>query len=304
VSLSEKKRRRDRRKRQKAIKKTIKQDIRRHKFSDLNNVIRKLKAENSAIQSTCETANENLNILRNKYDKLKHELSNVKSDKLAVKSKLVKSIRADQLSSVKDQNDNDIILGKGKFGICKLMNAEISGETVIVAVKQYYKAVLKEIVIEEAFLLTRLSHIAFPFVFGVALVDSCYMLVLEFCAVSEGHKHSLTIHKSLLSPTVVISELSWLLILMKCCEGFDYLHTIGIVHNDIKTDNILVMQSKCGSWYPKIIDFNKAVRTELCRKREIPAGDRAKYKSLYKHIDPAIYDGLYAPCIASDVYSF
>jgi serine/threonine protein kinase len=92
-------------------------------------------------------------------------------------------------------------------------------------------------------LLCQLSHPAFPFVFGAVFEPSAYKLVLEFFGVSKGERHSLTIHKALFSTNVFITELSWLNILRKCCEGFNYLHTHGIIHNDIKTDNILIVHA-------------------------------------------------------------
>ena len=33
--------------------------------------------------------------------------------------------------------NNDIVLGQGRFGVCKLMSLSVSGESVTVAVKHY-----------------------------------------------------------------------------------------------------------------------------------------------------------------------
>ena len=54
------------------------------------------------------------------------------------KSKVAKEIRQDQLSVVKDSsNNNDIVLGQGRFSVCKLMSLSVSGESVKVAVKHF-----------------------------------------------------------------------------------------------------------------------------------------------------------------------
>ena len=43
------------------------------------------------------------------------------------KSNLVKEMRQDQLS-VRDSNNNDIVLGQGRFVVCKLMSLSVSVE--------------------------------------------------------------------------------------------------------------------------------------------------------------------------------
>ena len=70
-------------------------------------------------------------------------------------------------------------LGEGKFGICKLVSLSVSGESVKVAVKHYTELTTKEAVVDEASLLSRISHEAFPFVFGVVFGELHNMLVLE-----------------------------------------------------------------------------------------------------------------------------
>lgn len=270
----------------------------------LNTTLSELSARNSASEKACQTANENLKMVSAKCEKLKRMLCNARNENEATKSKLVKEIRNDQLVTVKDKSDAEIILGRGKFGKCKLMKMSVSGESILVAAKQYCNTVKREHVIQEAILLSQLSHPVFPFVFGAVFSDSSYMLILEFCGVSEGKMHSLTVYAALHSKAVCLTEKSWLKILFNCCGGFNYLHTVGIIHNDIKTDNILVVQDVSGLWHPKIIDFNKAVHLGTSRKRDIPFAEQIRLKQLYKHVDPALYEGLYAPCPSSDVYSF
>ena len=55
----------------------------------------------------------------------------------------------------------------------------------------------------------------------------------------------------------------------------------------------------------KIIDFNEACEVRKTKVEVIPSGsERAGLKTWHKHIDPALYDGLFSPCSTSDVYSF
>ena len=128
--------------------------------------------------------------------------------------------------------------------------------------------------------------------------------VLEVCGITEGIEHSFTIHRALQSKSVCVTETSWLHILMQCCKGFHYLHSTGILHNDIKGENILIAKVNLSEWQPKIIDFNKACEIKTAKIKEIPVSERARLISSHKHIDPALYDGQYASGPNLDVYSF
>ena len=66
-------------------------------------------------------ANRAFGILKQKHQALKELMSQSKSN-------LVKEMRQDQLSVVRDSNNNDIVLGQGRFGVCKLMSLSVSWE--------------------------------------------------------------------------------------------------------------------------------------------------------------------------------
>ena len=270
---------------------------RTNQLIEMTDTINDLKAKCSASQNSLNSTNKAVGILKHKYKTLKELVSHSKL-------KLVKEIRQEQLVAMKDSHNNDIVLGQGRFGVCKLMSLSLSGESVKVAVKQYSELTPREAVIDEAHLLSCISHKAFPFVFGVVFGELHNMLVLEVCGMIEGIEHLVTIYKALQMESRYVSETSWLHILMLCCEGFHYLHSTGILHNDIKGDNILISKGNLGDWQPRIIDFNKACKMESSRVKQIPASERSRLKSCHKHIDPALYDGQYAPCPASDVFSF
>ena len=104
-----------------------------------------------------------------KVSKLRIANNNLKSTLNFEKSKTSKTIRMDQLTSVVDHNQVKIILGRASFGICKLMRLHVSGESVLVAAKEYESFVNREEIIHEMSMLIQISHICFPFVFGVAL---------------------------------------------------------------------------------------------------------------------------------------
>ena len=56
-------------------------------------------------------ANENANQVVSKYGKLKFVVNNLKAANQTIKSNLVKAIRPEQLTPIKDKDDSDILLG-------------------------------------------------------------------------------------------------------------------------------------------------------------------------------------------------
>lgn len=204
---------------------------RTNKIMEMTDTISDVKAKCSTSQSCLDSANRAFGNLKRKYQTLKELMSQSKSN-------LVKEIRQDQLSVVNDSNNNDIVLSQGRFGVCKLMSLSVSGESVKVAVKHYPELTPREAVVDEACLLSRISHEAFPFVFGVVFGELHILLVLEVCGITEGIEHSFTIYRALQSESICVSEMSWLHIFMRCCKGFHYPHLTRIVQNDIKGDTL------------------------------------------------------------------
>jgi hypothetical protein len=74
-----------------------------------------------------------------------------------VQNRYIKTTRTDQLCPViNDEGEEAVILGKGCFGVCKLMSLHVSGECALV------------------------------FVFGVALDIDPKLLIMEFCGLTDS----------------------------------------------------------------------------------------------------------------------
>ena len=110
-----KKRRNERRKRQKAIKKKARLMTRTKQMIEMTETISNLKATCIAAQSSLDLSNKATRILKRKYQTLKEFMSQSKAN-------LVKEKRQDQLLVLKDSHNNEIVLGQGRFGICKLVS--------------------------------------------------------------------------------------------------------------------------------------------------------------------------------------
>ena len=149
-----------------------------------------------------------------------------------------------------------------------------------------------------------LSHRCFPFVLGINIQETPRFLVMEYCGFEESKSSTiLSMLKGI--EKMHITDSQWLHILGECCDGFKYLHSLDIIHCDIKSDNIMLMPDKNQVLNPKIGDFNKArYLSKSMTKAVLPHPLRDLYKRMHPQNDPGMYDGLYPYCKETDIYSF
>lgn len=82
----------------------------------------------------------------------------------------------------------------------------------------------------------------------------------------------------------------WKVFVIDLVDGLCHLHSKGIIHTDIKSDNIL-LSNKRGY----IIDLGKA-----CRVNEAPKPK--KYKTQYSHVAPEVLNGRRYYSKESDIF--
>ena len=79
-------------------------------------------------------------------------------------------------------------------------------------------------------------------------------------------------------PQLKICCSDWLTIMGTCCSAFAYMHSKGILHNDIKANNVL-LTLKLTPWVPTVIDFCKATFIDSKEKYPpLPETQIEKYK--------------------------
>ena len=61
-----------------------------------------------------------------------------------------------------------------------------------------------------------------------------------------------------------LEKSEWLDIIKGVCEGLHHVHTRQILHNDLKSNNVVV-EKRNDMWNPVIIDFGKARGSEIKR---------------------------------------
>ena len=211
----------------------------------------------------------------------------------------VSHVKRSHLSHVKDPSgstDQPLLLGCGVFGRCyKMYYRGIS-----VAVKQFNTHLSSESsVIKEASLMKQLDHPCFPYVYGICVQSKPYLLVLQVCNV-EGKAY--TLHRTLHSRTLVLKNQEWFDVILQLLEALKVLHNSGLIHQDIKGDNILLTY-KNTLFVPVIIDFGKCIRKQEASRKVLSKQEQETYKQKYTHVAPEVVAGTHPPSHASDVYA-
>ena len=151
----------------------------------------------------------------------------------------------------------------------------------------------------EALFLSKCSHSNLPWLFGMNTDKN--MLVFSY---HEYCSSSVSVHKLLCDrscSSVVIDQEHWKSFLFDIISAIKYLHDISIIHNDIKSDNIVI--DECG---PKavVIDLGKACYLQEGLRYSLSNEEKLRYKHDHPQIAPDLRDGYCIQSTATDIYSF
>ena len=117
------------------------------------------------------------------------------------------------------------------------------------------------------------DHPGIPLLFGVMLQQpSVVAIVFKFHGEDEK---SLTMYKAAKEKKFAEKEV-WNRFLREVAEALEHVHGCGFIHNDVKSNNVVVEQRE-GRPSPVIIDFGKSV---LAEKAKVPP---AKPKHIHNH---------------------
>ena len=130
---------------------------------------------------------------------------------------------------------------------------------------------------------------------SVLISMTLYPLLVGFTPLSP--KQCILKHRS-----ATLNNTAWLQIMKKVIDALHHVHGLGIIHRDLKTDNVVFYCSD--SLQPVIIDFGKSVYACSAKKFVLSEAKKVEYRQNHKHIAPDLIDGLVKPSPASDVYSF
>ena len=131
------------------------------------------------------------------------------------------------------------------------------------------------------------DHAGLPFLLGICTEKEPYCLVLQFHGCGE---ESLTLHKGIKQKLLNKTSSTF----QDICSAVEYIHSKGFLHNDLKSNNVLLEPKKNG-FRPMMIDFGK----------NGPIENERGYKWSYgaEYIAPEVKKRYKQSC-ASDVYSF
>jgi eukaryotic-like serine/threonine-protein kinase len=87
-------------------------------------------------------------------------------------------------------------------------------------------------------------------------------------------------------------------VVIHICRGLTRAHGVGVLHNDIKPENVFLTKDTSGNLLAKILDFGVA---ELMRKRA--PSELHEIVGTLEYIAPEVFLGLHAPSPQSDIYS-
>ena len=188
--------------------------------------------------------------------------------------------KAKSSGNLKELDRNHLVIdegiGEGTFGLCY----RATYETIKVAVKEIKSASLDRQIVREAEILQSLRHLNLPLLLGVCFNKSPYLIVATYDGFeSDVITESTTMHNALCHHNIVSSNLCpyWLLIFRDLSEAISYVHQQGIIHNDIKTNNVVV-EKHDDNYSAVLIDFGKATATDNGKTYHPAFNDEEKKK--------------------------
>lgn len=191
------------------------------------------------------------------------------------------------------------LIGDGCFGSCIQM--AYKDMFVVCAKKVEKERVSIQALRSEAAILCSLNMGGFtPHCFGVCL--GLHAIIMSYINI-DGKPVSLFSLLYIKSDSIQLSQQQCVDMLRTLCKGLQYVHTSGVLHNDLKLDNVVVGNSLSGTLKPYIIDFGKACPIIKGKKYFLTEEEVAVYKKEHPQVAPDLRDGLVQQSQATDIYS-
>lgn len=188
-------------------------------------------------------------------------------------------------------------VGSGSYGLC--YRARYRGINVVVKKMIHRdterdKLRAKREVVHEAEVLTALGdHEGLPMLIGITTANEPFCLVTQFHGIIE---QSVTLHQA--ANNKIITPAECIHLFVKICSALEHVHSKGFLHNDIKSNNVVLDQTGPGQYNPVLIDFGKSTRPSAATT--VTVNEKSVHGKSYLAPEVLKYRS-YSP--ASDIYS-
>ena len=165
------------------------------------------------------------------------------------------------------------------------------------------KSRAREELIYEARIVKKLGdHPGVPLVFGICSRAVPFCIVIQFHGDRKELK-SLTIQRALAEKTIS-DKATWMDVIRKFAKAIIHVHEVGFLHNDIKSNNVILNTMDKISYNSVIIDFGKSLPMSGLKGPKVLSKEKQeKYRKKFPHIAPEIVSGKRGQSIKSDIYS-
>lgn len=134
--------------------------------------------------------------------------------------------------------------------------------------------------------------------FGVILQRKPISILLKYHGVGD---ESLTVYKAAKNKEVVDLN-QWKGIMCDIADALQHIHRCGYIHNDLKSNNVVLEIKDDRPPNPVIIDFGKSLLASKAKNPKAkPLYVREHHKDSY--LAPKLIDGIGKPSINTDVFS-
>lgn len=215
---------------------------------------------------------------------------------------LPSTVRLIVWTEVKKSKSRNFI-GKGAFAKCFV--AQMASLKVCLKIL-YAGTKYKSLLVRESRILSELCHFNLPWIHGFCDDSGHTAIIMTFHAYC-GRDTSLHIYAALHDAKARrdLNRNNWEQILIGCVSALCYLQTKNILHNDIKSDNILIekMAPTFSVIRAVLVDFNKACYLNEAQLYKLSTAEKIKYTKDHPQIAPEVRNGYQNQSFASDVYS-
>ena len=207
-------------------------------------------------------------------------------------------IAQDQLISDPESKAYSKGIGSGTFGDCFLR----SYRNIEVCIKYCRQSSYEDVVREAEFIRKLQGHPNLAILFGIShKKEPVPYIVTKFHGSRKNTKN--TLYYLLSQKQCQYSANDFIKLALECAKALMHMHNNSILHNDLKTNNVvveIVNDQPCAV----IIDLGKSCYIRNARVKRIPSHERDAYRTRYPHIAPEIVNMSRSKSIASDVFSY